>query len=125
MRYLLLLITFVFSTFFYIQAQELNCKVIVNSDKVPEVNKSVFNTLQKSITEFVNNRKWSEMTFANTERIECTFSIFVNKVDNESFTAEIQVQSRRPVFNSTYFKFFCCWFVVFEFSYFCGFRFVS
>ena len=103
MKNLIFIVTFIFSSI-YIHSQELNCKVIVNSDKVPEVQKSIFNTLQKSITEFVNNRKWSEMTFANTERIECTFSLFINKFDNESFTAEIQIQSRRPVYNSTYFS---------------------
>ena len=103
MKYYMLFIAFIFSSF-CLQAQELNCKVIVNSDKVPDLNKTIVNSLQKSITEFVNNRKWSELTFANLERIECTFNIFINKVDNETFTAEIQVQSRRPIFNSTYFS---------------------
>jgi len=83
-------------------AQELNCTVQLNTDQIPGTNKSVFNTLQKSISDFLNNRKWSEMTFANTERIECTMNIIVKSVDADVFTAEIQVQSRRPVFNSTY-----------------------
>lgn len=83
--------------------QELNCVVQINSDQVQGTNKSVFNTLQKSISEFVNNRHWSEMTFANNERIECNMNIIVKKVDGEDFTAEIQVQSRRPVYNSGYY----------------------
>ncbi|MEI6754079.1 MAG: DUF4835 family protein [Paludibacter sp.] len=88
--------------FFVLQAQELNCTVSINSDQVQGTNKSVFNTLQKSLSELINNRKWSELTYANSERIECTMNIIVKKVENDVFTAEIQVQSRRPVFNSTY-----------------------
>jgi len=87
---------------FALQAQELNCTVSINSDQVQGTNKSVFNTLQKSLSELINNRKWSELTYANSERIECTMNIIVKKVENDVFTAEIQVQSRRPVFNSTY-----------------------
>ena len=83
-------------------SQELNCTVSINSDQVQGTNKSVFNTLQKSMSEFVNNRKWTELTYANTERIECTMNIIVKKVDGDVFTAEILVQSRRPVYNSNY-----------------------
>ena len=85
-----------------IQAQELNCTVNINSDQVQGTNKSVFNTLQKSISELINNRKWTELTFANSERIECTMTIIVQKVESDVFSAQIQVQSRRPVYNSTY-----------------------
>jgi len=87
-----------------VQSQELNCTVQINSDQVQGTNKSVFNTLQKSITEFLNNRKWTELTFANTERIECTMSIIVKKVEVDAFTAEIQIQSRRTIYNSTYYS---------------------
>ncbi len=86
-----------------VRAQELNCKIQINSDQIQGTNKSVFNTLEKSMSEFVNNRKWTDMTYANTERIECTMNIIVKKVEDDVFTAEIQVQSRRPVFNTAYF----------------------
>ena len=85
-----------------IQSQELNCTVQINSDQVQGTNKSVFNTLQKSMTEFVNNRKWTEMTYTNAERIECTMNIIVKKVEADAFTAEILVQSRRPVYSTNY-----------------------
>lgn len=84
------------------QAQELNCTVQINSDQVQGTNKSVFNTLQKSISEFINNRKWTEMTYTNAERIECSMNIIVKKVDADAFTAEVLVQSRRPVYNTNY-----------------------
>jgi len=99
-HYLLLLSILLFTGF--VQAQELNCTIQINSDQIQGTNKSVFNTLQKSISDFMNNRKWTEMSFANTERIECTVNIIVKKMDVDVFTSEIQVQSRRPIFNSAY-----------------------
>ena len=98
---LLIILTLLVSTAF-INAQELNCTIQLNSNQVQGTNKSVFNTLQKSITEFVNNRKWTEMSFANEERIECTMNIIVKTVVGDQFTAEIQIQSRRPIYNSAY-----------------------
>jgi hypothetical protein len=89
-----------FSLPFY--SQELKCTVNINSDMVQGTNKSVFNTLQKSVSEFVNTRRWSEMTHTNSEKIECSMTIVVKKVDGDAFTADIQVQSRRPVYNSSY-----------------------
>lgn len=83
-------------------AQELKCNVTLNSDMIQGTNKSVFSTLQKSISEFVNNRKWSEQTYTTTERIDCSMNIIVKKVEGDQFSAEIQIQSRRPVFNSSY-----------------------
>ena len=85
-----------------VHTQELNCTVQINSDQIQGTNKSVFNTLQKSISDFMNNRKWTELSFVNTERIECTLNIIIKKVDGDVFTSEIQVQSRRPIYNSAY-----------------------
>lgn len=82
---------------------ELNAKVIVNSDKVQATNKQVFTTLQNALTEFLNNRRWTDATFAINERINCTFTIIVNEiVSDNSFKAELQIQSNRPVYNSSY-----------------------
>ncbi len=93
-----------FASFFVIiiHAQELNCNVQINSDQIIGSNKAVFNTLQKSISEFVNNRRWTELTYANAERIECSMTIIVKKLDGDNFTTEIQIQSRRPVYNTSY-----------------------
>jgi hypothetical protein len=94
------LVFLLFSLPFY--SQELKCTVNINSDMVQGTNKSVFNTLQKSVSEFINTRRWSEMTHTNNEKIECSMTIVVKKVDGDAFTADIQVQSRRPVYNSSY-----------------------
>lgn len=83
--------------------QELNARVTINSDKVQATNKQVFTTLQEALTEFINNRKWTDATFAVNERIDCTFTLIINEMPTEnSFKGEIQVQARRPVYNSSY-----------------------
>ena len=86
-----------------IMAQELKCNISVSSQKVQGTNKKVYQTLQTSLYEFMNNRAWTNHSFAVNERIECT--ILINVTDQPSadaFTATIQIQSRRPVFNSSY-----------------------
>lgn len=83
-------------------AQELNARITVNGDKIANTNKSVFTTLQNALTEFINNRKWTDATFAVNERIDCSMTIIVNEMEESSFKGEIQVQARRPVYNSSY-----------------------
>jgi hypothetical protein len=84
-------------------AQELNCKVQVLSQQVQGTDKRVFTTLQTAIFEFMNNKKWTTDAFKLDERIDC--SILINVTERPStdvFIATIQVQSRRPVFKSSY-----------------------
>lgn len=84
-------------------AQELNCKVQINSDLIQGTNKQVYNTLQTSLMEFMNNRKWTTTQFNNTEKIDCSFTITIKEeTGNNRYKAELQVQSKRPVFNSIY-----------------------
>ena len=103
MKHWMLIMALLFFTG-YIYSQELNCTVKINSDQIQGSNKQVFTTLQKSLMEFINNRKWTELTFSNTERIECSMNIIIKKVESDVYTAEIQVQSRRPIYNSTYYS---------------------
>lgn len=86
-----------------VNAQELNCSVQVNSSQIQGSDKSIFDAMQKAIFEFMNNRKWTKNVYKNNERIEC--SILINITEQAStnqFKATIQVQSRRPVFNTSY-----------------------
>ena len=83
-------------------AQELKCNLQINSDKIQGSNKSVFTTLQKAANEFLNDRRWTELTYEDNERIECTINIIINTAEGDNFTAELVAQSRRPVFNSSY-----------------------
>lgn len=84
-------------------AQELRCTVTINSDQVEGSGKSMFQTLQTAVTDFINNSTWTGMTFAEQERIECSLMIIVKQVTTDNmFTCEMQVQSRRPVYGTTY-----------------------
>ncbi|MBP3553423.1 MAG: DUF4835 family protein [Bacteroidaceae bacterium] len=86
-----------------LQAQELEAKVVINSQKIQGTNKEVFKTLETALTEFLNNRKWTNQQYAQQERIVCSFNITVNQYsDDGSFVCDIMVQSNRPVFNSSY-----------------------
>lgn len=83
-------------------AQELNCNVVVNADLVNQTNQQVFRTLERSLKDYVNKTKWTTRTVAPNERINCNMLITVNQFENNNFVATLQVQSNRPVFNSTY-----------------------
>ncbi len=85
------------------KSQELNCAVQVVHPKIQGTNTQIFQSLQNSIFEFMNNTKWTDHVYGNLERIECNLLINVAKYDgNDGFIATIQVQSRRPVYNTSY-----------------------
>lgn len=84
------------------QVSELNAKLSINSSKVQGTNKEVFNTLQRALNEFINNKKWTNAKFSPNERIDCTFTMIVNTQEDNRFSCELQVQARRPVYNSSY-----------------------
>lgn len=84
------------------QVSELNAKLSINSSKVQGTNKEVFNTLQRALNEFINNKKWTNAKFSPNERIDCTFTMIVNTLEDNKFSCELQVQARRPVYNSSY-----------------------
>lgn len=85
-----------------VMAQELKCTISINSDQVQGSNKAVFNTLQQSMEEFVNTQRWTNMTFQEKERIECSMMLVVKSVQDNMFVCEFTCQSRRPVFGTTY-----------------------
>ena len=92
----------VLCSFFSLNAQELNCLVTVNSDQVSGSSKQVFNTLQQALTEYVNQTKWTNRVVAPEERVNCAMTIIITSRNNNNFTATLQIQSTRPVYNSSY-----------------------
>jgi len=102
MRYLFIVLLLVFGK--AIQAQEFQCAVQVVSPSVQGSNKKVFETLQTAIMEFVNNQKWTNDVFAPEERIDCNIMINIAEVISiDEFKGSIQIQARRPVYNSNYY----------------------
>lgn len=93
---------FLFLAFGFVQAQQLNCTVNVNADKATSTNNQIFKTLEKSLTEFVNKTDWTGVAYKQEEKINCSMFITVSAYESNQFTATIQVQSSRPIYNSTY-----------------------
>lgn len=84
-------------------AQELNCRVQVVSREVQSTNRQVYETLQRELFEFINNRKWTNENYSLEERIECTMVITINQqISSDEFSGNIQIQSSRPVYGSNY-----------------------
>lgn len=100
MKKIFVLIALVFSANCW--AQEIKCTVKVNSDQIQGTNKSVFESLEQSISDYINNNRWTNLTFAEYERIDCSMMIIVNSIDNGLFSCEMQLQSRRPVYGTSY-----------------------
>ena len=85
-----------------LQAQELQCDVRVNSNKVQGSDKTIYQNLQTSLYEFINNTKFTEINFRQAEKIECSMLIDVTGREGEYITAEINLALRRPVYKSNY-----------------------
>lgn len=83
-------------------AQELNCRVEVNADKITGTNKSVFTTLQEAITSYMNDTKFTAAQYSPIEKIECTLFFTIKEYDGDKMTGDIQVQATRPAYNASY-----------------------
>jgi len=99
----LILCTFFIALSIGALAQDLNARVSVLSPKIQSTNKRIFQTLESAMKDFLNGRKWVADQVLPQERIECNFVVTITNWDGSSnFSAELQVQSTRPVFNSSY-----------------------
>ena len=87
-----------------IHAQELQVKVSVNHSQIQGTDASVFENLQKTIEQFMNERAWTELQFQKNERIQCNLNLTVNKYlrDENRFECTALIQANRPVFNAAY-----------------------
>lgn len=86
-----------------IMAQELKCNIQINSQKIQGTNRTVYQTLQTALYEFMNNTAWTNHVYGVDERIECNIVInLTEQLGSDEYKATIQVQARRPVFNTSY-----------------------
>jgi len=83
-------------------SQDIDGNIIINSDLINQTNKSVFNSLEKSISNFVNLNSWTENDLSDFEKIDLNLLITITNYSNNTFIANFEFQSLRPVFNSTY-----------------------
>jgi hypothetical protein len=92
----------VFLIFSATQAQQLNCTVTINTERLSNPNQQVFKTLQTSLSEFVNKTDWTGAALKQNERINCSMYITLSSNSSDQFSGTIQVQASRLIYNSTY-----------------------
>ncbi|MFM7897094.1 MAG: DUF4835 family protein [Flavobacterium sp.] len=100
MRKIILVVFFLFSIA-NVFSQELNATVSVNFQQVANGNPQLFKNLETQVKEFLNTTKWTTKEFTDVEKIECNFFINISTYGSNNFEATLQVQSSRPVYNST------------------------
>ena len=87
-----------------VNAQEIQARLTVMTNKIStNIDKKIFNTLQTALTNFLNNRKWSNDVFAPNEKIQCNFLLNIEQeLGNNIYKGKLTVQAARPVYNTTY-----------------------
>jgi hypothetical protein len=103
MKRFILLISIILTLAFQGRSQELQCMIQISSPGMSETDREILQTLQTAIYEFVNQRNWTEYQYKTEERIEASILITVNeKVGNDEYKGSIQVQSRRPIYKTSF-----------------------
>jgi len=86
-----------------VNSQELNCNVQISAQKIQGSNRQVFESMQRDVYEFMNNTVWTNHVFSYAERVDCNILVnLTEQLSADEFRGTIQVQLRRPVFNTTY-----------------------
>ncbi len=96
--------------FCVVQGQEFRCSVQINSQKLmtttqayETTDKKIFDNMKQAIEDFINGRQWSQFQFEQQEKIDCSLSLILQQRNSATdFVAQLTVQMRRPVYNSTY-----------------------
>ena len=83
-------------------AQELNAQFVVNADLVNQTNQQIFETLERSLNEFINSQSWSTQDFFPQEKITCSFVLNLSSYNASQFEGTLQIQSQRTIFDSNY-----------------------
>lgn len=102
----ILLLIFSLFLFNYGFGQELNCRVIVNAERIQSTERSIFQDMEVAFAEFMNTTKWTEDEFAQDEKINCNLVLTLLPEESDPtagrYSATVQVLSSRPVYNSSY-----------------------
>jgi Domain of unknown function (DUF4835) len=101
---ILILFSFILLHFQAARCQEFQANVTVLSNRIStSVNKQIFQTLQAALYDFLNGRKWTNVTFNNNEKIQCNFLVNLSAAtDNNTYAASLTIQTGRPIFNTSY-----------------------
>lgn len=83
--------------------QELRCNVSISSQKIQGTNRDLFTNMQRDVSEFMNNTRWTSNVFTYDERIECNLQIVLEEqTGGDIFKGSMQIRVSRPVYNSSY-----------------------
>jgi Domain of unknown function (DUF4835) len=85
-----------------LSAQELNCKVQINSEQISGTDKGIYENLKKVVEEFMNSQRWSNLQLNNSEKIDCSITFIMKTRNGNTHTCDFQIQATRPVYGSTY-----------------------
>ncbi|MBR4300576.1 MAG: DUF4835 family protein [Bacteroidales bacterium] len=86
-----------------VSAQEFRCSVSINSQQIQTTEKQIFETMKQTIEDFVNNRKWTTLTFEAHEKMDCNIGLILSeRASLTEFKGQLSIQIRRPVYNSNY-----------------------
>ena len=59
--------------------------------------------MKQTIEDFVNNRKWTTLTFEAHEKMDCNIGLILSeRASLTEFKGQLSIQIRRPVYNSNY-----------------------
>lgn len=100
-RFIGVFFLFFFNTTFLF-AQQLNCSLVINAQKVTNTNQQLIKNLEFALNEFVNKTDWTGQALKQNEKIKCSMFITLSAINSDQFTGTIQVQSSRLIYNSTY-----------------------
>ncbi|MBT8219956.1 MAG: DUF4835 family protein [Bacteroidia bacterium] len=88
---------------FQSNAQELDFTVQINTPKLQTADPKVFESLERYMIEFINNRDWIEDEFQSDEKIRGSIQLTITEeISENSFRGEIAIQANRPVYGTTY-----------------------
>ena len=104
MRRIILALLFTIHCSLFTFSQELQVKVNINHSQITGTDNSVFDNLQQTLEQFINERQWTDLQFQENERIQCNLNITVSKFnrDENKFECTALIQANRPVYNASY-----------------------
>ncbi|MCB2207578.1 MAG: DUF4835 family protein [Bacteroidetes bacterium] len=84
-------------------SQEFLCNVQIQTPRIENVDRSVFDNMRTSIFEFLNTRNWSSYNLKMEERINCTMIITIDEaISTDDFNGKINLVLERPIYGTDY-----------------------
>ena len=86
-----------------LDAQELNCRIQINSQKIKGTNRQKFTAMRTAIFEFMNENKWTSDIYSVEEKIECTITLnLTDQIGANGYKGSITIKSTRPIYRASY-----------------------